>query len=99
MFLKFDVIQKNNILTYAIGGAPMKKVITFVILAVMLSGCATTYHKMSFTGGFSETQLGKHFSSSFQREWLHEQRTSDGLFSTTLIGIGFGERIQILYHC
>lgn len=53
-----EPIQRYE-LDYVIGGTPMKKVITFVILAVMLSGCATTYHKRSYTGGYSETQLGE----------------------------------------
>ncbi len=45
----------------------MRNHITLAIFAVILVGCATVYQRQSFTGGFSETQLGENiFQVSFK---------------------------------
>lgn len=45
----------------------MKKLITIIITALILQGCATSYQKNGFTGGYSETQLdGNIFNVSFR---------------------------------
>ena len=45
----------------------MKKFTAITILAIILQGCATSYQKNSFTGGYSETQLDKNvFNVSFR---------------------------------
>jgi len=35
----------------------MKKLIYLFVIAMLVSGCATGYHKMGYTGGFSETKI------------------------------------------
>ena len=37
----------------------MTKIFCFLMLMIVWSGCATSYQKDSFTGGFSETQLSE----------------------------------------
>jgi len=45
----------------------MKYLIAITILALILQGCATSYQKTGFTGGYSETQLDENvFSVSFR---------------------------------
>ena len=52
--------------------------IAFIAVAIM-SGCATTYQKESFTGGFSETQLGENiFQVSFKgNAYTSREKASD----------------------
>ncbi|MCW8933437.1 MAG: hypothetical protein OQK98_01815 [Gammaproteobacteria bacterium] len=41
--------------------------IVFIIIAVLLQGCATSYQKTGFSGGYSETQLDENvFKVSFR---------------------------------
>ncbi len=35
----------------------MKKLICLLVLATMVSGCATTYHRQTWTGGYSDTKI------------------------------------------
>lgn len=45
----------------------MKKLIAITIATLILQGCATTYQKTGFTGGYSETQLDENvFTVSFR---------------------------------
>ena len=57
----------------------MKKRIFLAIFVIFISGCATTYHSKSFTGGFSETQLGENiFLVSFKGDgFTHKDSTID----------------------
>jgi len=57
----------------------MRKIILISILAIMIGGCATKYQRLSFTGGYSETQLGENvFQISFRgNAYISRQRTSD----------------------
>jgi hypothetical protein len=50
-----------------------------LMVAMILSGCATTYQKQSFTGGYSETQLGENiFQVSFKgNAYTSRERVSD----------------------
>ncbi len=54
-------------------------ILIVIIAAAMLSGCATTYQKQSFTGGYSETQLGENiFQVSFKgNRYTSRERVSD----------------------
>jgi hypothetical protein len=53
--------------------------ILVLLSAAMLSGCATTYQKVSLTGGYSETQLGENiFQVSFKGNgYTSRERVSD----------------------
>lgn len=57
----------------------MRKIILISILTIMIGGCATKYHRVGFTGGYSETQLGENvFQVSFRgNAYISRQRTSD----------------------
>jgi len=57
----------------------MKKLIAIVILAFILQGCATSYQKTSFTGGYSETQLDENvFNVSFKGNgYTSRERVAD----------------------
>ena len=35
----------------------MKKIIYLFVMLILISGCATGYHKIGYTGGFSETKI------------------------------------------
>jgi hypothetical protein len=49
-----------------LGGA-MENRLAFLLLAVVLGGCATTYQPTGFSGGYSQTQLGENiFRVSFR---------------------------------
>jgi len=50
-----------------------------VVAVVMLSGCATTYQPQSFSGGYSETQIGENiFQVSFRGNgYTSRERASD----------------------
>lgn len=45
----------------------MKKLIAITIATLILQGCATTYQKTGFTGGYSETQLDENVFTVFFR--------------------------------
>jgi len=49
------------------------------IMVLALTGCATTYQRQSFTGGYSETQLGENvFQVSFRGNgYTSRERASD----------------------
>lgn len=53
--------------------------IVVLMVAVILSGCATTYQKDSFTGGYSETKLGENiFQVSFKgNAYTSREKVSD----------------------
>jgi hypothetical protein len=53
--------------------------IVALMVAAILSGCATTYQKDSFTGGYSETQLGENiFQVSFKgNAYTSREKVSD----------------------
>lgn len=57
----------------------MKNTFLVLILAIMIGGCATTYQRVGFTGGYSETQLGENvFQVSFRGNgYTSYQRASD----------------------
>ncbi len=57
----------------------MRNHITLAIFAVILAGFATAYQRQSFTGGFSETQLGENiFQVSFKgNAYTSRERASD----------------------
>ena len=57
----------------------MKKLIVPIIVLVALTGCATSYQKQGFTGGFSETQLGENiFQITFKgNAYTSRERASD----------------------
>jgi hypothetical protein len=57
----------------------MRKVCVFVIAIVLLSGCATTYKREGFSGGYSETKLGENiFQVSFRGNgYTSGERASD----------------------
>ncbi len=57
----------------------MKNYIILVTFAVILSGCATPYHKKGLMGGFSETQLGENiFRVTFKGNgFTSPERASD----------------------
>jgi len=57
----------------------MKNLIFLIAITVFLAGCATTYQKKGFTGGFSETQLGENvFRVSFKgNAYTSRERASD----------------------
>lgn len=61
----------------------MRYLIPIVLLmAAILSGCATVYQKQGFTGGYSETQLGENiFQVSFKGNgYTSRERVSDFAF-------------------
>lgn len=41
------------------------KLTAFLILSILLAGCATTYQRSSFSGGYSETRLGDNIFQVF----------------------------------
>lgn len=46
----------------------MKNIILIVFVSIFIQGCATTYQKSGFSGGYSETQLDTNiFKVSFRR--------------------------------
>lgn len=55
------------------------KVLLILLLATVLGGCATSYQKQSFSGGYSETQLGENiFQVSFRGNgYTSRERASD----------------------
>ena len=57
----------------------MKNLIAFTIVVLILQGCATSYQKKGFTGGFSETQLDENvFSVSFRgNAYTDRERVAD----------------------
>lgn len=57
----------------------MRAFTILALLVVVLSGCATTYQHKSFTGGYSETQLGENiFQVSFRGNgYTSRERASD----------------------
>ncbi|NOZ84016.1 MAG: hypothetical protein GXP60_04290 [Epsilonproteobacteria bacterium] len=57
----------------------MRNYIILAISAVILTGCATSYQKQGFTGGFSETRLGKNiFKVTFNGNvYTSRERASD----------------------
>lgn len=57
----------------------MRKLSIFIAIAIVLSGCATTYQRQGFTGGFSETQLGENvFQVSFKgNAYTSRERAAD----------------------
>jgi hypothetical protein len=70
-----------------------------LILAIMLSGCATTYQKQSFTGGYLETQLGENiFQVSFKGNgYTSRERVSDfTLLRSAEIAIDNGYRYFVI---
>ncbi len=57
----------------------MRNYIILAIFATILTGCATSYQKQGFTGGFSETRLGKNiFKVTFNGNvYTSRERASD----------------------
>ncbi|GMT43549.1 MAG TPA: hypothetical protein ENG97_01715 [Deltaproteobacteria bacterium] len=57
----------------------MRNYIILAIFAVILAGCATSYQKQGFTGGFSEIRLGKNiFKVTFNGNvYTSRERASD----------------------
>ena len=57
----------------------MKAIFFLIPILVVMSGCATPYQPDSFTGGFSETQLGENiFQVSFQgNAYIGGEKVSD----------------------
>ncbi len=57
----------------------MKRAAGFVLIAFLLSGCATPYKKVGFMGGYSELQLGENiFQVSFRGNgYTRPQRAAD----------------------
>jgi hypothetical protein len=43
----------------------MRNIFVYILIAILLSGCATSYQRKSFTGGYSETQLGENIFQVF----------------------------------
>lgn len=57
----------------------MKNYIILAIISVIMTGCATAYHKRGLTGGFSETQIGENvFRVTFKgNAYTSRERVSD----------------------
>lgn len=57
----------------------MMKLLSVLLLIAFLSGCATTYQRKGFSGGYSETQLGENiFQVSFLGNgYTRGERASD----------------------
>ena len=57
----------------------MRSLFILALATVLLGGCATTYQPNSFTGGYSETQLGENiFQVSFRGNgYTSRERASD----------------------
>ncbi len=57
----------------------MKNLIAITIFVLIVQGCATSYQKKGFTGGFSETQLDENvFSVSFRGNgYTDRERVAD----------------------
>ena len=57
----------------------MRALFILALATVLLAGCATTYQPNSFTGGYSETQLGENiFQVSFRGNgYTSRERASD----------------------
>lgn len=57
----------------------MRALSILALAVVMLSGCATTYQPQSFSGGYSETQIGENiFQVSFRGNgYTSRERASD----------------------
>jgi hypothetical protein len=76
-----DALQSPLILVVMHKEEQIMRPILFLafISVVLLSGCATTYQKESFTGGFSETQLGENiFQVSFKgNAYTSREKASD----------------------
>ena len=57
----------------------MKRIWLVLTTALILVGCATTYHRVGLTGGYSQTQLGENiFQVSFRgNAYTGRERASD----------------------
>ena len=57
----------------------MKKLLTILLVAIIMQGCATTYQSNGYTGGYSETQLDENvFKVSFRGNgFTRKDRTED----------------------
>lgn len=60
----------------------MKQLLTIIMIAIFLQGCATSYKSKGFGGGYSETQLDENvFKVSFRGNgYTSEERASDFTF-------------------
>jgi hypothetical protein len=67
--------------------------VVLLMVPLVLTGCATSYQKSGFTGGFSETQLGEDlFQVSFRGNGYtgHERATDFTLLRSADIAIAHG---------
>lgn len=57
----------------------MKQLVTIILLAAFLQGCATSYQAKSFSGGYSETQLDENvFKVTFRgNRYTRRERAAD----------------------
>jgi uncharacterized protein YceK len=77
----------------------MRNISSIVFLLALLSGCATAYQQQSFSGGYSETQLGENiFQVSFRGNgYTRRERASDfSLLRSAEVALEHGFRYFVI---
>jgi hypothetical protein len=77
----------------------MRNISSIVFLSALLSGCATAYQQQSFSGGYSETQLGENiFQVSFRGNgYTRRERASDfSLLRSAAVALEHGFRYFVI---
>jgi len=77
----------------------MRVTCVLILFAALVSGCATSYQKQSFTGGYSEVRLGENiFQVSFRgNAYTSRERASDfSLLRSAEVAIENGYRYFII---
>jgi uncharacterized protein YceK len=77
----------------------MRVLSILALVVILFSGCATTYQRQSFTGGFSETQLGENiFQVTFRGNgYTNRERATDfSLLRSAEITLENGYRFFII---
>jgi uncharacterized protein YceK len=77
----------------------MRALTILALLVVALSGCATTYQRKSFTGGYSETQLGENiFQVSYRGNGYtsHERASDFSLLRSAEVALENGFRYFVI---